>query len=151
MFIGVRKENDGSIYIDKNIYQRTKEVVNENGEVENVRIFSDEELSLPPYNYKKINVPDDYVEEVCDLDFNDDLTFSNEKYSERIFELSKEKLREKRIPLLKAFDIYKSNVVYGITKESEEQKNAMITWYELLLDLDEKAFKNVPNVINYYL
>lgn len=62
-----------------------------------------------------------------------------------------EELRVKRQPLLIAFDKYKSNVVYGVEFESEEQRQQIIAWYRLLLELNEFAFENVPERIKYYL
>ena len=62
-------------------------------------------------------------------------------------------LRNKRIPLLLAFDKYKSNVNYGIVVEDEETKGRIISWYSDLLNLVESAFEkdNIPSEIKYYL
>lgn len=62
-------------------------------------------------------------------------------------------LRDKRVPLLKAFDVYKSSVAYGTEIETEEQRVKMMTWYNLLLALDEDAMKeeNIPERVKYYL
>ena len=62
-----------------------------------------------------------------------------------------EELRAKREPLLVAFDKYKSNVNYGIEIETETDKINIITWYRLLLELNEYAFNNVPERVKYYL
>jgi hypothetical protein len=62
-----------------------------------------------------------------------------------------EKLRRLREPLLVAFDKYKSNVNYGIEIETETDKINIITWYRLLLELNEYAFENVPERVKYYL
>ena len=59
-------------------------------------------------------------------------------------------LRVLRTPLLDAFDIYKSNVHYGIIEETPEEKAAILEWYRALLDLEEWAFKNPPaSVLKY--
>ena len=65
----------------------------------------------------------------------------------------KEELRAKRVPLLKAFDVYKSSVAYGTEIETEDQRVKMMTWYNLLLALDEDAMKeeNIPARVKYYL
>lgn len=60
-------------------------------------------------------------------------------------------LRSRRELLLIAFDKYKSNVDYGIERETEMQHENMIAWYEDLLDLKEYAFNNIPERIKYYL
>lgn len=82
MIIAIRKEPNGSLYIDKNIFSRTQEVQDENSNIEIVPVFTDEELSQPPYNYTKVEIDDKYSD--CQAsDFNDDLTFSIEKYNVR--------------------------------------------------------------------
>ena len=63
----------------------------------------------------------------------------------------KNELRAMREPLLIAFDKYKSNVNYGVEFESETDKINIITWYRLLLELNEYAFVNVPERVKYYL
>ena len=60
-------------------------------------------------------------------------------------------LRDKREPLLKAFDIYKSNLIVGAITLHEDEKQKVITWYNLILDLDEDAINNPPQVILRYL
>lgn len=60
-------------------------------------------------------------------------------------------LRMKREPLLKAFDIYKSNVMYGTVVETDEQKTLVTEWYQKILDLDEEAIDNPPSVVTKYL
>lgn len=63
----------------------------------------------------------------------------------------KQELRRLREPLLVAFDKYKSNVNYGIEVETETDKINVITWYRLLLELNEYAFEIVPERVKYYL
>lgn len=60
-------------------------------------------------------------------------------------------LRTKREPLLKAFDIYKSNLIIGAISLSEEEKQQVITWYNLILDLDADAINNPPEVLSKYI
>ena len=59
-------------------------------------------------------------------------------------------LRKKREPLLKAFDVYKSNIEYGIETETEEQHETILAWYKKALALDESALNNVPSMIAKY-
>ena len=82
MFIAIRKEPNGSLYMDKEIYSRTQEVQDEQGNIITQPLFNDETLSKPPYNYTKVEIDDVYSD--CQAsDFNDDLTFSIEKYNAR--------------------------------------------------------------------
>jgi hypothetical protein len=60
-------------------------------------------------------------------------------------------IRQLRKPLLEAFDIYKSNVSYGVETETEFEKNEIMSWYRDLLDKNENALKNVPLKIKRYL
>lgn len=46
------------------------------------RVITDEELSLSPYNYTKVEIPNEY-NDCIGADFNDDYTFSIEKYNKR--------------------------------------------------------------------
>ena len=82
MKIAIRKEENGTIYIDKKIYSRTHEVKDENGNITIQPLFSDETLSKPPYNYTKVEVDDKYADCVIS-DFNQDLSFSIDKYKSR--------------------------------------------------------------------
>ena len=59
--------------------------------------------------------------------------------------------RSLREPLLKAFDIYKSNVNYGIEIETIEENSEIVYWYRKLLDLEESALENIPKKIARYL
>lgn len=82
MKIAIRKEPNGSVYMDKDIFSRTHEVQDENGNIEVVPMFTDEKLSQPPYNYKIVEIDDKYADCVIS-DFNQDLSFSIDKYKSR--------------------------------------------------------------------
>lgn len=60
-------------------------------------------------------------------------------------------LRGVRKRLLTAFDVYKSNVSFGIIEQTEVEKEIAKKWYEKLLDLEESAFTEVPSQIKKYL
>ena len=59
--------------------------------------------------------------------------------------------RHLRSPLLAAFDIYKSNVAYGVIQENDALHKEIIAWYQALLELDEDAFVHVPKEITRYV
>ena len=63
----------------------------------------------------------------------------------------KDYLRTKREPLLKAFDIYKSNVAYGVVDETTTKHNEIVKWYQSVLDLNEEAIFNAPTEVIKYL
>ena len=91
-----------------------------------------------------------------DIELDDNLeihkTLNQEKVN-LINEAKIDRLRNKRKPLLEAFDKYKTNVNYGIVVEDEETKGRIIAWYSDLLNLVESAFEedNIPSEIKYYL
>jgi ABC-type Fe3+-hydroxamate transport system substrate-binding protein len=60
-------------------------------------------------------------------------------------------IRQLREPLLTAFDKYKTNIVYGIKVENEEQHQKILNWYQQLLDKEEEALQNIPEEIKYFL
>ena len=68
MYIAVRREPSGRIYMDKTFFSR----------------YNDDDLGR--YNYTKVEVKDEYVEKITGQDFNNDLTFNEEKYLTRIEE-----------------------------------------------------------------
>ena len=97
-----------------------------------------------------------------DITFEDDICLNLSVYKvddeENFYvdeELVKERqldiLRMKREPLLKAFDIYKSNLIVGAISLSENEKQEVITWYNSILDLDADAINNPPEIISKYI
>lgn len=66
-------------------------------------------------------------------------------------EFQKNYLRDIRKKYLTAFDKYKTNVDYGIKKETPERHQFIVDWYEGLLNLDKRSFENIPEEIKYYL
>lgn len=108
-----------------------------------------------PLNDKAIFISNEDLEQIgitkCfDLENNCVVDYDN---TEDLKKQKLEELRAKRVPLLKAFDVYKSSVAYGTEIETEEQRVKMMTWYNLLLALDEDAMKeeNIPERVKYYL
>lgn len=60
-------------------------------------------------------------------------------------------IRQLRKPLLEAFDIYKSNIAYGVETETTQDRIEITDWYQDLLDKKESALRNVPLKIQRYL
>lgn len=59
----------------------------------------------------------------------------------------KKELREKRKPLLEAFDKWEKAVL----REREPDDEAIMRWFNNILDLKQTAFENIPERIQYYL
>lgn len=62
-------------------------------------------------------------------------------------EENKNLLRNKRQPLLTAFDKWEKAVLRGRELDSID----IMTWFHLLKELDENAINNVPERVKYYL
>lgn len=59
--------------------------------------------------------------------------------------------RSLRKPILTAFDVYKTNIMYGIDAETEQEHNDIVDWYKQVLDLKQEAIDNVPPKIKRYM
>ena len=116
MKIAIRKELNGSIYMDKEIYSRTQEVQDEQGNITIQPLFSDEELAQPPYNYTKVEIDDVYSD--CQAsDFNDNLTFSIEKYNARKQKQDNDEYENKVVALIR--QKYNVNQELAILRQRE--------------------------------
>ena len=69
-------------YIDKTALTRTHIVVDENGKEHEELMYKREDLIKPPYFYQIVEVDDKYADCVAS-DFNQDLSFSIDKYKSR--------------------------------------------------------------------
>ena len=69
-------------YIDKTVLTRTHIVVDEDGKEHEELMYKREDLVKPPYNYKIVVIDDKYADCVAS-DFNQDLSFSIDKYKSR--------------------------------------------------------------------
>ena len=116
MIIAIRKEPNGSLYMDKEIYSRTQEVQDEQGNITIQPLFSYEILSQPPYNYTKVEIDDKYSD--CQAsDFNDDLTFSIEKYNARKQAIANDEYENKVVALIR--QKYNVNQELAILRQRE--------------------------------
>lgn len=95
------------------------------------------------------DVNDDFLNELFTYKVDKNEKFYVDKDLVQNYHLNK--LRTKREPLLKAFDIYKSNFIVGVLVISDEQSQEVNTWYNLILELDESAINNPPDVISRYI
>lgn len=121
MKIAIRKEQNGLIYIDKTALQK----------------FNEETLKQPPYNYSFVEVNKEDFEQ---SDFNDDLTFSIEKYNTRKLNAQKDTLRLQRE--IKCFPVINRGQLW-YNALNEEQKAELKEWYIAWLDVTDTLV--VPN------
>ena len=127
MFIAIRKEPNGTLYMDKEIYSRTQEVQDENGNIITQPLFTDEELAQPPYNYTKVEIDDVYSD--CQAsDFNDDLTFSVDKYNARKQVLANEEYENKIVALIRKK--YNVNQELAILRQRETKPLEYQEYYD---------------------
>ena len=138
MFIAIRKEPNGSIYIDKEIYSRTQEVQDKNGNITIQPLFSDEELSQPPYNYTKVEI-DNVYSDCQSSDFNNDLTLSIEKYNTRKQKQDNDEYENKIVALIRK--------KYNINQELAilRQRDAKPQEYQEYYNYVEQCKKQVKN------
>lgn len=143
MIIAIRKEPNDSLYIDKNIFSRTQEVQDENGNIAIQPLFSDETLSQPPYNYTKVEIDDKYSD--CQAsDFGEDLTFNLEKYNARKQkEIAEPRIRELK-QLLASQDYKTIKYMQGELTEEEfaEVKAQCKSWRDEINKLEQEQVKN---------
>lgn len=92
-------------YIDKTCLTRTHIVVDEDGKEHEELMYRREDLVKPPYNYKIVEVDDKYSDCVAS-DFNQDLSFSIDKYKARKETEAKIEYENKVVALIrKKYDI----------------------------------------------
>ena len=138
MFIAIRKEPNGTLYIDKEIYSRTQEVQDEQDNITIQPLFSVETLSQPPYNYKKVEIDDKYSD--CQAsDFDKDLTFNVDKYNARKQVLSNEEYENKIVALIRKK--YNVNQELAILR----QRDTKPLEYQEYYDYVEQCKKQVKN------
>lgn len=117
-----------------------------------VEYISTEKLDRDNCNYMEVeeaDIPEDVFKRLHLYRVDDKENFYIDK--ELVKEYDINQLRTKREPLLKAFDIYKSNLIVGAISLSDKEKQQVIEWYHLILNLDEDAINNPPSVISKYL
>lgn len=112
---------------------------------ENKYIMATSETPLG--NSIELELPEDfnYDYQGCYKYENNKLVYDEEKSKD----YSLNDLRAERVLILQAFDIYKTNVIYGI--EEETNKEEMLTWYKDILDLKSEAFNNIPEQVQRYM
>ena len=69
-------------YIDKTALTKTHIVFDEDGKEHEELMYKREDLVKPPYNYKIVEIDDKYADCLMS-DFNQDLSFSIDKYKSR--------------------------------------------------------------------
>lgn len=117
MEILIRKEPNGTIYLDKN----------------NAKYYKALNMSEPPYNFTKIEIETKYCD--CEhVDFDDDLKFNVEKYNERkknnrLFDLRLQRENE-------CFPIINRGQLWYDTL-TEKQQLELKKWYQLWLDVTQ--------------
>lgn len=135
MFIAIRKEPNGSLYMDKNIFSRTHKVQDENGNIEVVSMFTDETLSQPPYNYTKVEIDDKYAD--CQVsDFNEDLTFNLAKYNARKQVIANEEYENKIVALVR--QKYNINQELAVLRQRDTKPEEFAEYNEYVEECKQK-------------
>ena len=104
------------------------------------------------YFIDKVEVTEDVFNQAQATNFYDFKVIGYEKVSLMSNEETKKNfLRNKRKPILIAFDAYKSSVAFGTEVETPEQHEEIVLWYDDLKKLKESAFENIPERVAYYI
>ena len=69
-------------YLDKTALTKTHIIIDEDGKEHEELMYKREDLVKPPYNYKIVEIDEKYADCVIS-DFNNDLSFSIDKYKSR--------------------------------------------------------------------
>lgn len=135
MIIGIKKLENGLLFIDKCryniVFPRNKMGVTN-------RVYTDETLSNPPYNYTKVEI-DDVYSDCQESDFNDDLTFNVDKYNARKQKQDNEEYENKVVALIRK--------KYNINQELAilRQRDAKPLEYQEYYDYVEQCKEQVKN------
>ena len=131
LIFGVYTNSKNEILVDKISYRMLSPITNE-------RVYSDEELSQPPYNYTKVEIDDNYSD--CQAsDFNDDLTFSIEKYNARKQKQDNDEYENKVVALIR--QKYNVNQELAILRQRDAKPQEFAEYNEYV----EQCKKQVKN------
>ena len=137
MIIGIKKLENGLLFLDKCryniVFPRNKMGITN-------RVYTDETLAQPPYNYTKVEIADKYSD--CQAsDFNDDLSFNVEKYNARKQEENEANYENKIVALIRK--------KYNINQELAilRQRDAKPQEYQEYYNYVEQCKKQVKNGI----
>lgn len=64
---------------------------------------------------------------------------ANTPTEEDLIKRKVDRLRQDRAVLLKAFDVYKTNLVYGVISETDEEHEEIVAWYQQVLSITDLA------------
>ena len=87
-------------YIDKTALTKTHIIIDEDGKEHEELMYKREDLVKPPYNYKIVEIDDKYADCMAS-DFNQDLSFSIDKYKSRKETEAKIKYEKKIVSLIR--------------------------------------------------
>lgn len=129
LIFGVYTNSENEILIDKISYRMLSPITNQ-------RVFSDEELAQPPYNYTKVEIGNKYSD--CQAsDFNDDLTFNVEKYNARKQVLADEEYENKIVSLIR--QKYNVNQELAILRQRDAKPQEFAEYNEYVEQCKEQV------------
>lgn len=144
------------MYITKNLVTSTRNIAGQSYE-----LTSDLEAKFWKYKaFSKLVFDDDdnLIDIVEDIEKKENQKAEEEAEKPDPYEANVKDIRTLRRRYLNAFDIYKSNVEYGIVSETDEQHQLVLDWYNQLLNITDLVtaesipeFPEVPNCVKQYL
>ena len=126
-------------YIDKTALTKTHIIIDENGKEHEELMYKREDLVKPPYNYKIVEVDDKYADCVMS-DFNQDLSFSIDKYKSRKETEAKIEYETKIVSLIRKK--YNINQELAILRQRDTKPQEFAEYNEYV----EKCKEQVKNL-----
>ena len=123
-------------YLDKTALTRTHIVVDEDGKEHEELMYKREDLVKPPYNYKIVEIDDKYADCVIS-DFNQDLSFSIDKYKARKETEAKIEYENRIVTLIRKK--YNINQELAILRQREAKPLEYQEYYDYVEQCKEKV------------
>ena len=125
-------------YIDKTALTRTHIVVDEDGKEHEELMYKREDLVKQPYNYKIVVIDDKYADCVAS-DFNQDLSFSIDKYKSRKETEAKIEYENKIVALIRKK--YNINQELAILRQRDAKPQEFAEYNEYVEQCKEQVKK----------
>ena len=140
--------------MDKDIFSRTHEVQDQNGNIAIQPLFSDEELTQPPYNYTKVEIDNKYADCISsDFDCTGDtFVFNLAKYNARKTNADNlKKIAELKLELVPIKEDVEQVELFGMVRDDYEEKKQrcaeIVNEIRTLMGKEPRKIENTSNRI----
>ena len=119
MFIAIRRERNGAIYLDKNYFNKFSEL---------------------KYGFSKVEVPNKYIQDITAFDFDNNLMFDEKIYLKNRQKIILDNLRHRREN--ECFEFINRGVLWYNTL-TEDQRLELDKWYKEWLDVTDRYVEGI--------